>query len=180
MLRGAPGVTALFEGLERDGSHTVLDFGPAAESSLRYYGRFARRVRFAGLLAAPPAAGSWDDALKSIPRDPEHPYDVIVAWNLLDRMEREQRPIVVQRLVELTAPGARIYLLVDMSEARVVRPFRFTILDDGRVSQEPAGPPQSAWPTILPADVEQLLVPFEVEHSFVLRMGMREYVAARP
>jgi len=50
--RAAPGMAAFFAELEEDGSHAVLDLGPAAEANFRLYGRFARRIRFADLLNA--------------------------------------------------------------------------------------------------------------------------------
>ncbi len=57
--RAAPGVSALFSGLKEDGSHTVLDFGAAAETTLHLYSRFARRIRFADLLTDPPHGKAW-------------------------------------------------------------------------------------------------------------------------
>lgn len=177
--RGAPGVSALLSGLGKDRSHAVLDLGPAAEGNLRVYSGYARRIRFAGLLTSPPAGESWAEALREIPRYPEQPYDIVLAWNLLDRMAPEHRPLVVERLVDLTAPGARLYAVVDTSGKRTTRALRFNLLDEERVSQEPVGPEHPAWPQILPAEVERVLAPFQVSQAFVLRLGMREYVAAR-
>ncbi|HSR43263.1 MAG TPA: hypothetical protein VLL48_13840 [Longimicrobiales bacterium] len=177
--RAAPGISALFEGVRADRSHTVLDFGPASEGSLELYSRYAQRIRFADLLTAPPGGSSWTEALDAVPRYPGHPYDLVLAWNLLDRMAPEQRPAVVERLADLTGPGARLYMVMDSSGGATTQPLRFTLQGTRRVSQEPAGPPHPAWRRPLPAEVERLVAPFRVVQAYVLRLGMREYVAVK-
>lgn len=177
--RAAPGIATLFDGVAEDAGHTVLDFGPATEGNLRLYSRYARRIRFADLLSSPPSGVSWAEALAGLPQYPQQPYDLVLAWNVLDRMAPEQRPLVVDRLVELTAPGARLYLVMDTTGASTTQPLRFDLLGTDRLRQEPVGPPHAAWPRPLPAEVERLLEPFRVVQAFVLRLGMREYVAVR-
>jgi len=177
--RASPGVAALLEGLGGGGDHAVLDFGPAVGDNLRVYSQFARRVRFADLLTAPPAGTSWEAALGGVPSFPNQRYDLVFAWNVLDRIAPEQRHLLVERLVDLTAPNARLYVVVDTSGDRATRPLRFNLLGEDRISQEPMGPPIPAWPQILPAEMERLLEPFRVAQAFVLRLGMREYVAVR-
>jgi len=177
--RGAPGVAALFAGLTEDGSHTVLDFGAAAETKLRLYSGFARRIRFADLLTDPPHGEAWADALRALPPHPDQPYDIVMAWNLLDCLAPDERPPLVERLTQLTASGARLYVVVDASGEPMAHPLRFTLLDVDRVGQEAVGPLRPAQRQILPAEVERLLVPFRVVHAFTLRLGLREYVAVR-
>jgi len=177
--RAAPGVAALFAGLSEDGSHAVLDFGAAAETNLRLYSRFARRIRFADLLTDPPHGDAWAAALRALPPHPDQPYDIVLVWNLLDRLAPEERPPLVERLTRLTASGARLYVVVDASSEPNTQPFRFTLLDVDRVSQQAVGPPHPPQPQLLPAEVERLLEPFRVVRGFTLRHGLREYLAIR-
>ena len=177
--RAAPGVAALFGGLAEDGSHAVLDFGAAAEGSLRLYSRFARRIRFADMLTDPPRGEAWEAALQALPPHPDQQYDIVVAWNLLDRLAPEDRPPLIERLTQLTAPGARLYVLVDSSGEPESHPLHFSILGPDRVGQQTAGPSRPAQPQLLPAEVKRLLPPFRVEHAFTLRLGQREYMAIR-
>jgi hypothetical protein len=177
--RAAPGIAALFAELSEDGSHAVLDFGAAAETSLRLYSRFARRIRFADLLTDPPHGEAWAAALRALPPHPDQPYDLVLAWNLLDRLAPEERPPLVERLTQLTAPGARLYVVVDASGEPNTQPVRFTLLDVDRVCQQAVGPPHPPQPQLLPAEVERLLAPFQVMHGFTLKLGLREYVAVR-
>jgi hypothetical protein len=173
-----PGVTALLDGMEEDGSHSVLDLGPAAPSSLRIYGRYAHRVRFADLLAIREAEG-WDGALRSIPPQGDRPYDLILAWDILDWLEHEERQGLIHRLAELTRPGARLHVLVRAGDELPIRPLRFSLLDVGRMRYEPVGPPEQPHPRILPAELERLVRPFEVVRAFTLKGDLREYVARR-
>lgn len=177
--RAAPGVAALFDGLRKDGSHAILDLGPAAEAHLRIYSAYARRVRFADLITSPPQDEAWAAALRGLPPHPHRPYDVVLAWNLLDRIWPEGRRSLIDRLAELTAPAARLYAVIDASGARMSQLHRFTLLDVDRLREEAVGPPVRAHAPMLPAQVERLLEPFEVVRAFTLRTGMREYMAVR-
>lgn len=175
----APGVAALLEGLAEDRDLAVLDLGRAAPQSLRIYGRIARWVRFADLVGEggwPRGEGSAAGLLRRVAGNPEQPYDIVLAWDILDRLFPEDRPRVVACLTELTAPDARIHVAVHADQD--ARPLRFTLLDTGRIRYEPATG-RLPRPRLLPADVASLLVPFRVVRGFTLRSGLREYVALR-
>jgi hypothetical protein len=174
--RTSLGLKALFDGVADDDSHSVLDLGRGAASSFVVYGRYARRIRFADLLR-PERRPDLDAAMAaSVPPQPDHPYDLILAWDLLDRIADSQREAVVRRLAELAAPGARIHVLVDASDQPEVRQFRFAVLEEDKLRYEPAGPDRPAGDRLLPAEVERLLDPWEVVRAFTSRSGMREYV----
>jgi hypothetical protein len=177
--RAAPGIAALFAGLDPSRTYSVLDLGAAAESHLRLYGTYARQIRFADLLERPSRGADWAGAVHGIPPNPHQPYDLVLAWNLLDRLGPETRHLLIERLDGLTAHGARLYAAVDASGASETRPLRFKLLGVDRVRQEVAGPPEAAPPQLLPAQVERLLAPFEVVRAFTLRLGLREYVAVK-
>lgn len=173
----APGVAALFDGAHEDGTHSVLDLGRASAASLRLYSRFARRMRFADLVGAATAPQGWKAALEALPPQPEHPYDLLLGWDILDRLGPEARAPLVERLVEVSAPGARLHVLVNASQESVAHPFRFTLLAVDRMRYETTGPPRPRHPPILPTQVERLLEPFQVVRGFTLKGGLREYVA---
>lgn len=178
----APGVAALLDGVSEDRSHSILDLGPAADPNLRLYSRFARWVRFADVLGE----GGWERSggpaaglLRSMPAQPDHPYDLVFVWDIVDRLFPEDRGHLVRRLAEITAPKARLHLVV-RSEDTTARPLRFTLLDVNRIRFEPLSSAPLPRPRLLPADVTKALAPFQVLHAFTLRSGMREYVAMRP
>ncbi len=117
--------------------------------------------------------------MQGIPPNPHQPYDLVLAWNLLDRLSPEGKRLLIERLDTLTADGARLYVAVDASGSTETRPLRFKLLGVDRVRQEVAGPPEAAQAQLLPAQVERLLAPFEVVRAFTLRVGLREYVAVK-
>jgi hypothetical protein len=178
--RATPGVAAFLEGLDEDRSHAVLDLGPASEASLRVYGRFARRVRFADVMAAATTPQGWAGAVSALPPQPVRPYDLVFAWDIMDRLDAEGRRRLIERLAEISAPDARMHLMVEASEKAATAPLRFTLLDVDRIRCVATGPLRPTPARMLPAQVERTLEPFKVVRAFTLKGGMREYVAVRP
>jgi hypothetical protein len=156
-----------------------LDLGPASADNLRFCCRYARRGRVADLLKARATEGSPLEALGPPLGHPEQPYGLVLAWNVLDSVSAEQRPPLVEALASLTRAGARLHVLIDMSDAPFVHPVRFTVEGDGRLRERVRGPLEPAPGRMLPSEVEALLNPFRVERAFVLRGGIREYLAVR-
>lgn len=178
----APGVAALLKGIGEDQNLAVLDLGPAADRSLQVYSRYARWVRFADLLGDggwPRASAAAAGPLRSALPRPERPYDLVFAWDVLDRLFAEDRPRLVEWLADVIAADARLHMVMRASEDVAMRPLRFTLLDVDRIRYEPVGTAQLPPSRLMPADVARLLAPFRVVNAFTLRIGLREYVAAR-
>ncbi len=107
-------------------------------------------------------------------------YDLIFAWDALDRLFAEDRPRLIESLALLTAPGARLHLITRGSDDTLARPLRFTLVDLNRLRYESTAGAPLPKPRLLPAELMKLLAPFHVIHAFTLRSGLREYVARRP
>lgn len=120
-----------------------------------------------------------DAALASIPPHAHRSYDLILGWNLLDRVAPDTRPRVIHRLLELCDPAARMHLLAEMPGEGARQPLRFGQAEVDRLWYEPVGDPVPAWPPLLPAEVERLVEPFQVARAFTTRVGFREYVLVR-
>src|SRR5690606_32275892 len=172
----------LLEGISEDRSHAVLDLGPAADSSLRVYSRFARWIRFADLLggtAFPRAQGLAPGPLATPLPAPERRYDLVFTRDILDRLFAEDRARLVEWLGDVIAPDARLHAVLRGSETDAMRPLRFSLLGTDRIRYEPIGTTRLPPSRLLPADVAKLLAPLQVVHAFTLRSGLREYVAMR-
>jgi hypothetical protein len=177
----APGITTVLDGLVEDRSHAVLDLGAATDASLRVYGRYARWVRFVDLAGDerwPRPAGSARTLLQAVPLSPR-PYDLIFAWDVLDRVFPEERPHVMSWIAERAAPDARLHAIVRSSDEAPRHPLRFSLLDTDRIRYEVAGSGAVAAHRLLPAEVMNLLTPFHVVRAFTLKNGLREYAAVR-
>lgn len=177
--RSAPALAAALEGLDAGEGHAILDMGIGTRAHLCLYGRFARRIRFAGFLPEPPRGPEARDAILALPSDPERPYDVVLLWDLLDWLAPERRALLIERLAGMTAPGARLYAVVRATRETALRPLRHTPLAADRVEQVPAGPRRPADHPLLPAEMKRVLAPFRVRRAFTLRLGLREYLAVK-
>ena len=176
----APGTSAVFQALREDRSHAVLDLGAAADQNLRVYSRFARWIHFADLLGEPwTQRGEPAVAGLHLPKL-DRAYDVVFAWDILDRLFPEARSRLVQWLMDTTAAKTRIHAVVRASEDAIARPLRFTLIDVGRIRYEIAGTAPQPLFKLLPAEVAKVLAPFRVANAFTLKNGLREYVAIRP
>lgn len=177
--RSSPGVAALFHRLREDGSHVILDLGPAAETHLRIFRRYARKFRFAGLLPTPPRGAALVEALRALPPHPSQPYDAVFAWNILDLLEERERTFVVDRLGALTASGSTLYVVTGNPDDARGRAIQFTLQDAKTVSERRVGSMEPGGRELLPARMERVLAPFEVVRGFTLRHGLREYLAVK-
>ncbi len=139
--------------------------------------RFARQIRFAGLVPRSLTGETWASALGALPPNDSLPYDVVLGWDLLIWLDPDERAAATARLAEITAPRARIYLIVDGTGAATAQPLEYTLVGTGRVAERAVGPPRPVSHPLLPAQLERALSPLQVMRAFVLRTGAREVVA---
>lgn len=177
--RLAPGLAAFFRAVSEDRSHAVLDLGPGSSSSLRVYSRFARWVRFADVLTAAISPSGWPEISGSLPPHPERPFDLVIAWDALDRLPAENRPELVKRLAEITTPDARLFLLSAAPDVAPIGLLRFTLVDLDRMQYENTGEARPAHALPMPAELQRILSPFQLLRGFSTQLGLREYVAER-
>ncbi len=174
----APGVSEIFSSAPEDRNWSVLDLGPGNDHNLRTYNRCARRVRFSSFLQTLEGEG-WGAALSTIPAPPEPAFDLVFAWDVLDRLPAEVRPQLLARLLDVSSPRAHLHTVWWAPEEEVTYPLRFSLTEIDRIRSEQVGPPQRLRAPLLPTEVGRLLAPFRVKRSFTLRRGLREYVAVR-
>ncbi len=177
--RTTAGMMEFFRGVSENRPLAVLDLAGAAQSSLEVHSRFARWIRFADLVGDTSGPEGWKSVLKGLPSPTEPPYDLVLAWDILDSIPPRERPLLMERLAEITGPDARLHMVIHPSQVAAARPLRFTLVDVDRMRFEPVGLPRATWPPILPAEVERLLPPFRVVRAFTSKVGFREYVAVR-
>lgn len=157
----------------------MLDLGPARGRHLQLLAPYGPQVRFAGLVPRSVVGEAWVSALRALPPNDSSPYDVVLGWDLLLWLDPDERAAATARLAEITAPRARIHLIVDGTGATTAQPLEYTLVGTGRVAEQAVGPPQSVSHPLLPAQLERALSPLEVVRAFVLRTGAREVVAKK-
>lgn len=142
-------------------------------------GPFGRWIRFAGLVPRSLVGEEWWAALRAVPPNDSSPYDVVLGWDLLTWLDPDERAAATGRLAEITAPGARIHLIVDCSGAATKQPLEYTLVGAGRIAERAVAPPQRVSHPLLPAQVEKALSPLQVVRGVVLRTGEREFIVKR-
>lgn len=181
----SPGLRALLAGLSEGGGHRILDLGPVVPANLEVYSRFARVVRFVDLLRDELAAGGVPPggAILSAPAVarllPERAgsFDVVLAWDLPSYLDGTTCRTLMAQLAACGAPHARLVAMLVAAEVMSEKPLRFELREGGRVSAAPVTAAMRGGPNLAPAEEQRRLEPFVVDHSVLLRHGLREYLA---
>jgi hypothetical protein len=186
-IHPSPGLEAALAGVPSDGSCAVLDLGPAVAGNLDFVFTFASRVQIIDLLgggsanatAPAPDLERGMQALRELVPSAKGTFDLVLAWDLLAYLPSQRIGDLVGALAELCRPEARLHAIVPTTEMIPAAPSRYRIVDAESLVYEPATTDLRGAPELPPNAIGRLLEGFEIEHSFVLRHGVREYVATR-
>jgi hypothetical protein len=108
-----------------------------------------------------------------------HTFNLVLLWDVLNYLSSEQAKQVISAVAELCSPNARLYAIVFATDTMPELPNRYRIIDRAHLAYEPTTTEVRGSPSLPPAAVAKFLEGFRIEHSFVLRHGVHEYVAAR-
>jgi hypothetical protein len=174
----SPGLREIVSHLRQDRLLTVLDLGPSMSATVAFFSRYHCYLQIADLLA-------------SLPKDPSHSaiashlpggtacFDLVLAWDTFDHLERSTAQVLVAHLARLCRPGAWLLAHVATSIEHPLPPTTFAVLDQETLLYRPrAGQPGKRL-IFSPAAIETLLKGFRVEHSYVLRHQVHEWLAVR-
>ena len=185
VAHGSLGFQALRKGLPEQPS--ILDLGPAIGANVRFFTDRARQLRIADLYATLLGSGVWppedaerlDDAMaRALPFSEGERYDAVLAWDLFNYFRMDEIGALMRRIRPFAAPGARLFTMVSFSKEIPARPITFRIQDEKTLIYGEAGGVNRPCPRYKLPDLERRMPGFAVEHSFLLRNGMQEYVLA--
>ncbi len=179
----APG---LLEALARLDSRPrrILDLGPPLRANVARLARLTPRLAIADLRAeltdglAPAAAVDQVFTLLP-PGGAAEPYELVLAWDLLDHLGRETLPRFAALLAPRCAERCQLHALLATGKAMPALPRRFRILDDDTLEQETSSAEEVPAPRLQPGELDRLLPGFVVEKSRLLAYGAQEVVLAR-
>jgi len=179
--RHSPGLAAAISALPRDRPARVLDLGAVNGANVQFFAERGARLWIADLVRVVGAEEDQEDALRAAlpPLAEDDPFDLILAWDVLNYLERDRVERLSSRLATLCRPGAALLAIMVNASEMSGSPLRYTIRSADSVrfgTTEASRRPAPQWP---PAVVERCLQGFEVKHSFVLRSGVQEYLATR-
>ena len=182
------GLGPVLRDLERQRRPRVLDLGPALGANVEFLSRFGVQLFIADLYRSlqaktdqlPPDAVRLSRALADqLPIPAEPPFDLILAWDLLNYFQPEQIEALGSHLGQLCRPGGMLFALVATRGPICDQPLTFQILErDLLLYGEPVAA-ERASPRYRESSLERQLEDFAVQTSFLLRNGMQEYVFTR-
>ena len=183
----SPGLQAVLEAVPSDGSCRVLDLGPAISDNVTFLSSIAEVLQIVDVFGWGSATAGAEISvverglatLRTLDRTRRRSFHVVFTWDLFDYLPEARAGEILKALSRLCRPGALLHTIVHATETMPDVPNRYRILGDDRLAYEPVTADRRGAPNLPPASVARLLEGFDIEHSFVLRHGVREYVACR-
>lgn len=183
-VHDSPALAEIIAAIDPERPVRVLDLGPALPTNLEYYATIGTGVRIVPLLRS-----DGLDGLRSLDADAfsamlerllpleDVGFGLIFMWDLLNYLVDDQFSLLACHLATVAEPGAKIHLMTITAETMPEEPSRYELLGAGRLTYRPTTRRRTSAPDPPPAKVERWLRPFRVERSFLLRHGVREFIA---
>jgi hypothetical protein len=184
-VHASPGLEATIARLGGDNTWSVLDLGGAVGTNVEFFAGRARRLFIADIPRALEAGFGAEGAtgnqtarrlLQLLPSDPES-FDLVLAWDLVNYLSRDQTRSLARAVADLCRPGAVLLALVVTAHEMPSRPVTYAIREPGHLVYRRGDTELRPGPRLTPAAVERALEGFVIEHSYVLRHGVQEFVA---
>jgi hypothetical protein len=177
---------ALLPQLGRGGERRVLDLGPAVGANVSFFAKRTCTLFIADLhhtlFPASPLLSrrqqrSFDATLLGELPD-RGPFDLVLAWDLLNYLTHDEISALGDRLSELSAPGAVLFALIATRKQMPNRPMTFSILGPDQLEYELDNSVTRSAPQYKEPDLSRAMPAFTVESTYLLRNGMQEYLFA--
>lgn len=182
---GSPGLEEALRGFSDARRVRVLDLGSAVAANVEY---LSSRVSYLQIVDAidrgdgdsgGAAAMCRLDVLEALIDERLPGFNLILLWDVLNYLTPEQAERMMSAIARLCSPYARLHAIVFATDTMTELPNRYRIVDGSHLVYEPTTTEVRGAPDLPPAAVEKMLRGFEIEHSFVLRHGVHEYVASK-
>lgn len=185
-VHDSPALTEILATLDPERPVKVLDLGPAHQANLDIYATIADGVRIVPLVRKDGLAGLQDldpeefaARLNRLLPVAEEGFGLVLMWDLLNYLVDDQPSLLAHHLAAIATSGARIHAMTITTETMPAEPSRYGLLEGGRLTYRPTTRHRTAAPDPPPALVERWMKSFRVERSFLLRHGIREFIAVR-
>ena len=185
-LYRSPTLRALVSRLTSEDGYHVLDLGGAAGANVEFFSRFSSRLQIADL---PDALASGDlrsllladpsAAFRKVLPVTRDPFDVVLAWDVLNYLTREQLGCLAARLGRVCSQRALMLAFVSTTREMPSVPMVFKIVDEQTLFLQPRSPAIRQSPRFPPAEIERLMSGFAVVQSVLMRHGVQEYLFIR-
>jgi hypothetical protein len=157
----------------------VLDLGPAIPENIDFLAAFASRIQIVDVMRGALDVTQAISYLRALMPKYRGTFHLVLVWDCLNYVSPDQGAALIEAVSLLCRPDARCLSMVCASDTMPAAPGKYRIVDGSHVTYEMATTEVMGAPLLTPAAVENVLTGFSIEHAFVLRSGVREYVAIR-
>ena len=179
---------ALFQELVYDRPYRILDLGAARGPNVEILSGFCSRIQIEDLYASLGEVGligdacadatpSWPDRIVAYSEG--RPFDIILAWDLMDYLGRPGIDALMERLRRCSATGAYLFALTWTRKEIPAEPIHFRLVDRQTLVYESPTSKTRRGPIFTPRDFAAMAGGFRVHHSFLLKHGVQEYLFVR-
>jgi len=175
----------VYHQLRKDRKFHVLDLGSACKQNIDFFAQFPCKVYIEDLYdtlasfdyLSPEDGFSYERIFDYLlPYRNDTHFDLILAWDLFNYLDREQFHHLVRHLRKFSRKGTVIFSLISTLKHLPEKPIQFRILDSERLLYETRSTVLRACPRYQQTDLDHILNGFRTCNSFLLRNGFKEYL----
>jgi hypothetical protein len=182
----SPSLRALVSKLTSASAHHILDLGMANGTNVEFFSRFSCRLQIVDLPGAlaskelqPLLSVDPTAAFRRVLPSTGNPFDVVLTWDVLNYLTRDQFRSLTGELWRLCQPGALMLAFISTAREMLGSPTVFKIVDRQTLLAEPQTSALRPSPRFPPAEVERLAAGFAVVQAVRMRHGVQEYLLQR-
>jgi SAM-dependent methyltransferase len=175
----------LLHQLHPDRRLRILDLGPAVGANLDFLAAlYPCTVQVADLYPSLAETGAGDPAAAIAAALPpaatqEPSLDLVLAWNLLDYLDRERIRSLAAHLARRCRPGALLFAMIGTRPEIPREPGSFVIRDPESLVYRQDPTRTRPGYRYRPRDIAGLTPGFNTDRNFLLRHGVQEYLLQR-
>ncbi len=163
----------------------ALDLGRGFGSNIDFLSRFATKICVEDLYHTLVSLGHPFSGEKRIycpvyetllPYRDQIRFDVILLWNLLDYLDRDDIRRLAAQLAALSNRGSLVYAIVSIRSKIPETPMNFKIIDEKNFVYQQTTAAHCEGPRHTQVKLLEWMPGFRVKRSFLLRNGMQEYL----
>lgn len=162
-----------------------MDLGPALGRNVQFLSSFVSKLFIAdlyGTIRSQAGRSALDRAkldrilARDLPPRSQRPIDLILVWDLLNYLDREQVTTLGRHLSGLCRRDSLVLVLLSTLPTIPELPGRYLMMDPETLRYDNESRRERRSPGYKEPDLEKLMPAFEVETSYLLRSGIQEYV----
>ena len=167
----------------------MLDLGAAFGANVDFFSQFARQIHIEDLyhtLVSFDLFSHEEDGVNYadvfdylLPYRKETRFDVILAWDLFNYLDRDEYFYLTRHLSKYCRPGSLLFAHISTRKHIPERPTNYKIIDEQTLAYEKSSTVLRPCPRYAEPDLHHLMPDFRVCNSFLLRNGIKEYLFAR-